>query len=121
MMVQRNRIVSNLDWLSILIWVVIMAFGWMNIYSANIMEADGGVLDLSQRFGKQLIWIGASLVLAFLLLVTDAKFYIYFSYLLYVLMLGVLLAVLIFGREINGAILSVRAEEGVKRVDIVIL
>lgn len=80
-----------------------MAFGWMNIYSANIMEADGGILDFSQRFGKQLIWIGASFLLASLLLVLDAKFYIYFSYLLYLLLLGVLLAVLVFGREINGA------------------
>ena len=102
-MVQRNRIVANLDWLSILLWVVMMGFGWMNIYSANIMEADGSIFDLSQRFGKQLIWIGASLLLALLLLVLDAKFYIYFSYLLYLFLMGVLLAVLIFGREINGA------------------
>ena len=41
-----------------------IGFGWMNIYSANIMEADGGVFDFSQRFGKQLIWIGASILLA---------------------------------------------------------
>jgi rod shape determining protein RodA len=102
-MVQRNRIISNLDWLSILIWLVMMAFGWMNIYSANIMESDGNIFDLSQRFGKQFIWITASLALAFLLLVMDAKFYIYFSYLLYGAMLGALLAVLIFGKEINGA------------------
>ena len=102
-MVQRNRLIANLDWLSILLWLVMIGFGWMNIYSANIMEAGDGVLDLSQRFGKQLIWIGASLLLALLLLVLDAKFYIYFSYLLYVLLLGILIGVLIFGREINGA------------------
>jgi rod shape determining protein RodA len=103
MMVQRNRTIANLDWISILLWLVMMVFGWMNIYSANIMEADGGIFDLSQRFGKQLIWVGASLVLAMLLLALDAKFYIYFSYFLYVILLGVLLGVLIFGREINGA------------------
>lgn len=80
-----------------------IGFGWMNIYSANIMEADGSVFDFSQRFGKQLIWIGASLLLAMLMLVLDAKFYIYFSYLLYLLLLGVLLGVLVFGTEINGA------------------
>jgi rod shape determining protein RodA len=102
-MVQRNRILANLDWLSILLWMLMIGFGWMNIYSANIMEADGGAFDFSQRFGKQLIWIGASLLLAMLMLMLDAKFYIYFSYLLYLLLLGVLLGVLIFGREINGA------------------
>ncbi len=102
-MVRRNDIFANLDWISVLLWLVMMAFGWMNIYSANIMEADGGVFDFSQRFGKQLIWIGASLLLAILLLILDAKFYIYFSYFLYLLLIGVLLGVLVFGKEINGA------------------
>jgi len=102
-MVQRNSIFANLDWLSILLWVVMIAFGWMNIYSSNIMEAGGGIFDLSQRFGKQLIWMGAAVLLAMLMLVLDAKFYIYFSYLLYVAILGILLGVLLFGTEINGA------------------
>ena len=102
-MVQRNSVIANLDWVSILLWMVMIGFGWMNIYSANIMEADGSIFDFSQRFGKQMIWIGASLLLAMLLLVLDAKFYIYFSYLLYILLLGILLGVLVFGKEINGA------------------
>lgn len=102
-MVRRNNIYANIDWLSILIWLVIMAFGWMNIYSANIMEAGSGIFDVSQRFGKQLIWIGASIVLAVALFVLDAKFYIYFSYVLYGILVVVLLGVLIFGTEINGA------------------
>lgn len=102
-MVRRNNIFANLDWISILLWLVMMAFGWMNIYSANIMEAEGGILDFSQRFGKQFIWIGASISLAILLLVLDAKFYIYFSYFLYIVLLGVLIGVLVFGKEINGA------------------
>ncbi len=102
-MVQRNSVVANLDWISILLWIVMIGFGWMNIYSANIMEADAGIIDFSQRFGKQLIWIWASLLLALLLLVLDAKFYIHFSYLLYLLLLGILVGVLVFGKEINGA------------------
>ncbi len=102
-MVQRYNIYANIDWLSILIWVVMVAFGWMNIYSANIMEADSGILDISQRFGKQLIWIGASILLAAALFVLDAKFFIYFSYLFYAILVLVLMAVLLFGKEINGA------------------
>jgi rod shape determining protein RodA len=102
-MVQRNSVVANLDWLSILLWILMIGFGWMNIYSANILESDGTVFDFTQRYGKQLIWIGASLLLAMLMLVLDAKFYIYFSYLLFIIMLGVLIGVLLFGREINGA------------------
>ncbi len=100
---RRNNIIANLDWISILMWLVMLAFGWMNIYSANIMEADGGILDFSQRYGKQLVWIGASFLIAVLLMVLDAKFYIHFAYILYAAMVLVLAGVLVFGREINGA------------------
>jgi len=100
---RRNNIYSNIDWLSILLWLVIVLFGWMNIYSANIMEADSGMFDLSQRFGKQMLWIGASIILAILLFILDAKFYIHFSYILYLLLLLILMGVLVFGREVNGA------------------
>ncbi len=102
-MVRRQNIYANIDWLSILIWMVMVAFGWMNIYSANIMEADGGIFDFSQRFGKQIIWIGASVILAALLFVLDAKFFIYFSYVLYAILVMVLMGVLVFGTEVNGA------------------
>lgn len=102
-MVQRNNIMANIDWISILLWMAILAFGWMNIYSANILEAESGVFDLSQRFGKQLIWIGASVILAILVFIMDAKFYIYFAYILYALVILVLVAVLVLGTEINGA------------------
>jgi len=100
---RRNNIAANTDWLSILLWLVIVIFGWMNIYSANIIEADSGIFDLSQRFGKQMIWIGASIILAILLFILDAKFYIYFSYILYIMLVLVLMAVLVFGTEVNGA------------------
>lgn len=100
---RRNNTYANIDWLSVILWLVIVLFGWMNIYSANIMEADSGIFDMSQRFGKQLIWIGASIILANLLFILDAKFYIYFSYILYFILTLVLMGVLIFGTEVNGA------------------
>lgn len=100
---RRNNIIANLDWISILLWLVMLTFGWMNIYSANIMEADGGIFDFSQRYGKQLIWIGASFLIAIVIMVLDAKFYIHFAYILYAVLVVILAGVLVFGREINGA------------------
>jgi len=38
MMVQRHNVAANIDWISIILWLFIMGFGWMNIYSANILE-----------------------------------------------------------------------------------
>ncbi|HDS08355.1 MAG TPA: rod shape-determining protein RodA [Bacteroides sp.] len=103
MIVQRNNITANIDWISIILWLVMMGFGWMNIYSANTLEESSGAFDFSQRYGKQLIWIGAALILAVLVFILDAKFYIHFSYILYAFLILVLIGVLLFGREINGA------------------
>ena len=100
---RRNNTFANIDWLSILLWLVILSYGWMNIYSANIMEAEGGIFDFSQRFGKQIIWIGATIILAVLLLMLDAKIYTYFAYILYIIVAVVLMGVLVFGTEVNGA------------------
>ena len=103
MMVQRHNMTANIDWISIILWLVMLGFGWMNIYSANILEESSGAFDFSQRYGKQLIWIGAALVLAVLVFILDAKFYIHFAYILYAFLILVLIGVLLFGREINGA------------------
>lgn len=102
-MVRRNRIYANIDWIIIFIWIVLVIFGWMNIYSANIMSGEGRIFDLSQRYGKQMIWIGVSILLIIMIFLLDAKFFAFFAYPLYLFMLIVLIAVLIFGKEINGA------------------
>ena len=102
-MVRRNNIYANVDWFSILIWMLLIIFGWMNIYSANIMNGDGTILDFSQRYGKQLIWIGISILLIVIVFILDAKFFPFFAYPLYGLMVLMLIGVFLFGKEINGA------------------
>lgn len=102
-MVRRNNIYANVDWFSILIWTLLVIFGWMNIYSANIMNGDGSILDFSQRYGKQLLWIGVSILLIVIIFILDAKFFPFFAYPLYGLMVLMLVGVFLFGKEINGA------------------
>jgi len=58
---------------------------------------------MSQSYGKQMIWIVTSLVLALIIILTDFKFFSTFSFPIYFLMLLVLAAVLIFGKEISGS------------------
>jgi len=103
-MVRRNNIAANIDWLTVIIWLVMILFGWMNIYSANyIRDESFSAFDISQRYGKQIIWIGAAIVLAIIVILLDRKFYTFFAYLFYIVIVGILFGVLIFGKEINGA------------------
>jgi rod shape determining protein RodA len=100
---RRIKLYANVDWLTIFIWIVLIVFGWMNIYSANLMNGDGTIFDFSERYGKQMIWIGVSLVLIITIFILDAKFFAFFAYPLYGLILFLLIAVFLFGKEINGA------------------
>lgn len=77
--------------------------GWFNIYAAVYNEEHKEILDLSQRYGKQFIWILATLILAFIIVIVDSRFYVFFAYFIYASLIMLLILVLVFGKEINGA------------------
>ena len=89
--------------MSILLYILLVFIGWLNIYAAVYDEEHSSIFDITQRYGKQLLWIGASFVLAFLVLLTDSKFFTSFSLVIYGFMVFLLVAVLLFGTEAKGA------------------
>lgn len=99
----RNSIWGNIDWTIIGIYLVLIFLGWINIYAAVYNDEHSNIFDFSQRYGKQLIWIIAALLIAITIFLIDIRFYSYFAYIFHGLILLVLLFVLIFGVEINGA------------------
>ena len=100
---RSNNLLANIDWVSILLYLLLVLIGWLNIYAAVYDENHSSILDISQKYGKQLIWIGAAFVLAFLVLLTDSKFFTTFSMVIYGIMIFLLIAVLFFGTETKGA------------------
>lgn len=100
---RQSELIKNIDWLSILIYTILVFMGWVNIYAAVYDDSHSSIFDISQKYGKQLIWIGASFAIGFIIIMTDSKFFTAFSFIIYGLTIGLLAAVLIFGREVNGA------------------
>ena len=100
---RSNNLLANIDWVSILLYLLLVLIGWLNIYAAVYNENHSSILDISQKYGKQLIWIGAAFVLAFLVLLTDSKFFTTFSMVIYGIMIFLLIAVLFLGTETKGA------------------
>ncbi len=80
-----------------------MLLGWINIYSSVYDQNHQSIFDTTQRYGKQLIWIGAAIVLGFFLLIIESNFYVFFSWIFYGVIMILLLLVLLFGTTINGA------------------
>lgn len=100
----NNNLIKNIDWWTIIIYLCLLIMGWINIYSSSYDDSNyHGILDFSQKYGKQIIWIGASFIIAFLILLTDSKFFSSFSVPIYLFIMMLLIAVTVFGKEINGA------------------
>lgn len=91
------------DWVTIILYFVLVGIGWINIYSASFDDSATGFFDLNQVYFKQLVWICLSIVLIIFILALEAKFYERFSSIIYIISLVSLLGLFIFGKNINGA------------------
>lgn len=100
---KNSNIMSRLDWVTVMLWLVMMVMGWLNIYAAVYNENHTSIFDLSQRYGKQLMFIIAALVLAVFVVVTDNKLWFFFAWFIYGFFMLLLLLVLVLGKEVNGA------------------
>ncbi|MBU2649714.1 MAG: rod shape-determining protein RodA [Bacteroidetes bacterium] len=100
---RQTNIFANLDWITIILYFFLVFFGWLNIYSAVYNDEYSSIFDISQRYGKQLLWIFASVIIIFIVLFLDVKFINAFSYVFYAIGMLILLLVLFFGREVSGA------------------
>ncbi len=102
-MIRREKILNSIDWLTILLYAMLVFMGWISIYSASSGAEPGSIFDLSERYGKQMLWIGMAVVLAIVILIIDAKFFSGFSFFIYLLMIALLVAVLLFGKTVAGS------------------
>ncbi|WP_405292550.1 rod shape-determining protein RodA [Algibacter sp. Ld11] len=91
------------DWITIFLFFLLVGFGWLNILSASHTGTTLNYFDLSQPFGKQLIFIFLTFGLIILLLAIDAKFYERFSSVIYIISMLSLVGLFIFGKNVNGA------------------
>lgn len=102
-MPRRINTWKNVDWVTVFIFLAMVTLGWINIYASVFNEEHQSFFDLSQRYGKQFVWIMAALVIGIMVLLTETSFYVFFAYIIYGIIVFLLIVVLIFGKEINGS------------------
>ncbi len=103
-MYNRVNTWKGLDWWTIGMYLLLVIFGWMNIYGATYSFEQTEVLALDSNAGKQLLWIGTACAMGLILLLIDYKFYDTFAYIFYVFWMLVLLITPLFAKEINGSL-----------------
>ncbi|MDR0894214.1 MAG: rod shape-determining protein RodA [Prevotellaceae bacterium] len=92
---KRDSFWKSLDWITIGIYLLLIAAGWVSVCGASYDYGDREFWDFSTRAGKQLVWIVCSFGLAFILLMLDDMVYDTFAFFIYVALI-LLLAVTIF-------------------------
>lgn len=100
---RTSNIFAGIDWILVLFFVVLVTLGWMSIYATTVTDTTASIFDSGTLYGKQLRWIGLSIVLIIITIAIDAKFYERFAGVFYIVSMVSLAGLFVFGSTINGA------------------
>ncbi|AWK04091.1 rod shape-determining protein RodA [Flavobacterium crocinum] len=92
---KNQSVKNNIDWISVFIYIALVVLGWLNIYSSSLLSTDG-------TYQKQLIFIGCTIPLIFVVLFVDGKFYEKYASIIFGVSLLSLAGLFIFGKTIAG-------------------
>ena len=101
----RGRgLTQTIDWKLVICYLLLILIGWANIYAAVQADEPSSIFDWGCRSGKQFVWILTSLGLGgFILFVLNPRIYEGLSLPIYMLTLGLLVAVIFLGIEVKGS------------------
>jgi rod shape determining protein RodA len=92
-----------MDWVTVLIYIVMVLLGWLNIFAAVYDEtANQSIFDFSLNSGRQLMFIAASAIIILAILIVDMRFYEAAAWLMYGAVIFLLILVPIIGKEVGG-------------------
>lgn len=103
---QRSKtatIFSNLDWTTVILYLVMVTFGAISIYAASYDFDHASIFSMSEFSGKQFMWIGLGFVLGLVILLIDSRVYDTYAYLIYILVMALLLVTPFVAPDIKGS------------------
>ena len=100
---KRDSVWKNLDWVTIVAYLLLVTFGWFSVCGASYEYGDVDLLDFSTRAGKQFVWIICSFGLGFILLMLDDTFYDTLSYLIYIGLMLLLIVTIFIAPDTKGS------------------
>ena len=93
----------SLDWWTIGIYLALLTFGWLSVCGASYTYGDTDIFSLDTRSGMQIVWIGTSVCLGFVLLMLDDRFYDTFAYVIFGVLLALLFVTIFNPHQIKGS------------------
>lgn len=99
---KNQSVINNIDWITVFIYTILVILGWMNIYSASLPVEETSLFDVSQTYGRQMLFIFLTIPLIFLILSMEAKIFEKYSTVFYIIGIISLLGLFAFGKTIKG-------------------
>ena len=100
---KQPSVLRSIDWWTIAIYIALLTFGWISVCGASYSYGETDIFSLSTRSGMQIVWIGTSIVLGFVIVMLDDRFYDTFAYIIYALLLLLLFATIFNPHSIKGS------------------
>ena len=100
---KRPSVLRSIDWVTIFLYLALLVFGWISVCGASYTYGDTDIFSLDSRSGMQIVWIGTSICLGFVILMIDDRFYNTFSYIIYGALLLLLFVTIFNPHQIKGS------------------
>ena len=99
---KNQSVTNNIDWITILLYIILVGMGWMTIYSASLPNEATSIFDIGQIYGKQIMFIILSVPLIIVILTVDAKIYDKYAFVFYGLGILLLAGLFVLGSSHKG-------------------
>ena len=96
-------VIRSLDWWTIVIYIALLVFGWVSVCGASYDYGDTDLFSLQTRSGMQIVWIGTSIILGFVILLLDDRYLDMFAYIIFGFMLLLLFGTIFNPHSIKGS------------------
>jgi rod shape determining protein RodA len=102
-MIDKLNITEEIDWTTVGLYLLLVIFGWMNVFASSYNEQFTSIFNIRQNYGDQLLWILVSFIMIVLLFAVDYRYFHFFAYVIYGFSILLLIAVLAFGVVVNNS------------------
>jgi len=101
--IPRKSITSRIDWLTFLLYLILVAIGLLAVYSSEYTSITEPFFDMSKSHMKQMMWLGVALFIGLVIIFTDSKFFFSIAYLSFVIGIFLLLITFVVGSDVKGS------------------
>jgi rod shape determining protein RodA len=99
----RKTLFNRLDGIVLLLYIMLVTIGILAIFSVEHRTTDTSLIMMNKSYMRQIIWLGYSLFIGFIIILTDSKFFSSFAFLLYTICIAVLIITIFAGVDVKGS------------------